>query len=136
MKYKYSLIISQYHHSRHMYIVKIDENFIENARKCATEIMKYKRNGEITTKYLGDLEPEYSGKDKEMRSRYNINDAGDICFINAGYANYCMGEAFKYKEDSRRESVGFKKKIVIEAIRDHHNDNKIFEIVKKYFEIA
>jgi hypothetical protein len=137
---RYSLIVSQYYHSRHMFIVKIDENFIDNARKFACELMEYKRSSlpddfySSRGKYLGDLDPEYCGE--KLRPRYNINDTGDIYFINFKYANRCMYEAFEYREDSRRESVGFKKKSVTDSIAEHHNRDRVKEILEKYFEIA
>ncbi len=136
MKYKYSLIVSQYYYSRHMFIVKIDENFIETARKFAVELMQYKRGDNFWTDkiYLGDLDPEYSSG--ELRYRYNINDAGDIYFINFNYANSCMHEAFEYNEASKRESAGYQKKQKVEDIAKHHDYRKVTEIVQKYFEIV
>jgi len=134
--YKYCLIVSQYYHSRHMFIVKIEDNFLENAREFAVELMEYKRSESTKGTYLGDLGPTYSNSKTEMRSRYNINDAGDIYFMNYGCANSCMLEAFKYKEDSQRESVGFKRKDVLHAISEHHEYFKVREILTEYFEIA
>lgn len=136
MKYKYSLIVSQYYYSRHMFIVKIDENFIETAREFATELMQYKRGDNFRTDklFLGDLDPKYSSD--ELRYRYNINDAGDIYFINFNYANRCMHEAFEYKEVSRRENMGYQKKQKVEDIAKHHNYRKVSEIVQKHFKIA
>jgi hypothetical protein len=136
MDFKYCLIVSQYYHSRHMFIVNITDNFIEKARAFAIELMSYKRGEEAQGRknYLGDLDPDYCKE--ELRSRYNINDSGDIYFINSLYANRCMLEAFNYKEDSRRETVGFKRKDVLESISKHHNYDRVCEIVKKHFEIA
>lgn len=136
MDLKYSLVISQYSYSRHMFIVKIDENFIDKARECAVELMAYKRGDAVTDKtYLGDLDPEYT-QDKKTRQRYNINDYGDIYFINFTYATRCMYEAFKYKEDSRRESAGYQKKGLVQQISRHHDLNKVRDIISKHFEIA
>ena len=134
MMYKYCLIVSQYYHSRHMFIVAINDDFIDKARKCADELMRYKRNQAIGLIYLGDLDEKYCGE--ELRCRYNINDEGDIYFINAGYASRLMRESWEYKEDSRRESAGFKKKEVTQAISEHHDYRKIYEIVEKHFTIA
>jgi hypothetical protein len=82
---------------------------------------------------LGDLtyRPE-----TEIRSRYNVNDSGDIYFIQSKYANYCKCVAIEYAEDSRREGVGFKQKKVLDAISKNHDPRKVNEIIKKYFEIA
>lgn len=137
MKYKYCLIVSQYYHSRHMFIVQINENFIENAKKFASDLMDYKRSDyqkEQWKVYLGDLDPKYS--DGDLRSRYNVNDAGDIYFLNAEYVNQLTNAAFEYQEDSRRESVGYKKKAVIESISKHHNSKVIESLVEKFFDIA
>ncbi|MGF7046346.1 hypothetical protein J2T13_000822 [Paenibacillus sp. DS2015] len=133
--YEYTLIISQYYYSRHFFIVKHDENFIEKARAFAEELMNYKRDANNEKElYLGDLDPRYVGN--EIRPRYNINDCGDIYFLQANYANKLMGESWQYKNDSRRERQGFQKKAVTESIDKHHCENKVFEIVKKHFEIA
>jgi hypothetical protein len=118
-----------------MFIVKIGEDFIEKARAFAAELMSYKRAEWCSRKlYLGDLDPEYCKQ--EIRARYNINDSGDIYFINSKFANYCMWTSWEYKECSRREAAGFKKKDVLRDIREHHNYDKIHGIVEKYFKIA
>jgi hypothetical protein len=83
---------------------------------------------------LGDLDPQYSTG--SIRSRYNINDAGDLYFIQSNYANYCKNTAIEFAEDSRREAVGFKRKEVLDGITIHHDSGKVFKIVEKYFEIA
>lgn len=136
MEYKYCLIVSQYYHSRHMFIVEIDGNFIEKAREFALELMKYKRSDDenrTREEYLGDLDPKYSNG--ELRSRYNINDAGDIYFINSPYANYCMSVACDYTRDSLRESKGYIKKAITEEIDNHHSYKKVKEVVQNHFEI-
>jgi hypothetical protein len=135
LKYKYTLIISQYRWSRHFFIVKHDENFIENARKFATELMEYKNSSDSKRElYLGDLDPTYLKA--EIRRRYNINDHGDIYFIQSTSANFLMSESWSYKEDTRRESRGFQKKSDKQSISDHHEYYKVKEILNKYFEIA
>ncbi|MDP4143212.1 MAG: hypothetical protein Q8936_01840 [Bacillota bacterium] len=137
MEYKYCLIVSQYYHSRHMFIVKIGENFIEKARKFALELNRYKRSvDDESLENLGDLDPKYCGDTSELRPRYNINDAGDIYFINACYVNKCMWDSWEYREATRRESAGFKKKSVLNDISQHHNYEKVQEIVEKHFEIV
>lgn len=134
MDYKYSLIVSQYYHSRHMFIVHIKDDFIEKAKKFSYELMAYKRDeGKQKELDAGDL--DYIKSD-EIRRRYNINDSGDIYFIQSPYANYCMSVAIEYREDSIRESRGFQKKVITNAIEKHHNYNKVKEILEKYFEIA
>jgi hypothetical protein len=133
--YKYTLIISQYYHSRHFFIVEHNPDFMEKARSFVNELMVYKREaGSTREMYLGDLDPEYTSG--EIRGRYNINDSGDIYFLQSNYANYLMGESWEYKEHSRRESRGYQNKKVTEAISQHHDYNRVKDIVKKYFEIA
>lgn len=134
--FKYTLIISQYIYSRHFFIVKHDENFIENARKFSLELMAHKRSEEHwkTDFFLGDLDPKYVGDGK--RDRYNVNDAGDIYFIQSNYANYCMCESWSYRDDTRRESRGFQKKVDTERVNKHHRYDDVKAILNKYFEIA
>lgn len=133
--YKYTLIVSQYDYSRHMYLVKFDPiTFIESAKNFTAELQKYKRDGGDTREIeFGDL--KYF-KESDIASRYNVNDQGDIYFINAVYSNYLMGESIEYYDCSRRESAGFKKKSAKEAIREHHNGLRVMEILKKHFDIA
>jgi hypothetical protein len=133
--FKYTLIISQYYHSRHIFIVHHTPDFIERARAFAAELMAYKRDDDCQRDiYLGDLDPEYCGTN--IRPRYNINDSGDIYFLQAFYANALMDESWDYKNDSRREAAGFKSKKVWEDIHRHHDAAKVYEIVKRHFEIA
>jgi hypothetical protein len=117
-----------------MFIVHHKEDFLENAKIFATELMNYKRDEDCKREmYLGDL--DYI-KDDEVRRRYNINDSGDIYFIQSPYVNYCMHEVINYHEDSLRERRGFQKKAITNAISDRHDYRKVKEIVEKYFEIA
>ncbi|MEB4819767.1 hypothetical protein [Bacillus thuringiensis] len=79
MGFKYTLLVSQYYHSRHMFIVEHKGDFLGQAKKCATRLIEYKRkNGSESEISLRDL--TYF-KDDTIRSRYNINDPGDIYFI-------------------------------------------------------
>jgi hypothetical protein len=117
-----------------MWIIKITEDFIEKARAFTSELISYKAgdNEWDRKEYLGDLDPEYC-KNNELRGRYNVNHQGDIYFINAAYTNYLLEEAFYYKDYSRREAAGFKSKAVLKDIAEHHNKEKVGEIVRKYF---
>jgi hypothetical protein len=133
VRYKYTLIISQFYYSRHYFIVKHDKHFMENAKKFALELMKHKRFIDTEREfYIGDLEAE----SKKIRQRYNINDQGDIYFIQSYYANYCMTVTWMYLEDTRRESRGFQKKAVVERISKHHSYIDVKKIVEKHFKIA
>jgi hypothetical protein len=132
--FKYSLIVSQYYHSRHFFIVNLTPDFIKQAKEFSYELMKYKRNEDNERElFAGDL--DYI-KDGEIRRRYNVNDSGDIYFIQSPYANYLMHEAIEFHESSLRESKGFQRKAITNSIDEHHNYKKVKEIVEKYFEIA
>lgn len=133
--YKYTLIVSQYWHSRHFFIVQHEPDFIEKARTFAAELMDYKRDeGCKRGKYLGDLDPEYVGDGS--RRRYNINDTGDIYFLQSDSITHLHNELKGYEADSRRERRGFKRKEVTVSIDQHHDFDRVDEIVRKYFEVA
>ena len=135
MKYKYTLIVSQYYHSRHSFVVEFaGDKFMEQAKKFVTELEKYKRKPTTEREIdFGDLTYKQIG---EIWSRYNINDQGDIYIINAHSVNRCMHEANEYHEISARESRGYKRKLVTVAIEEHHDYGMVKNIVEKYFEIA
>ena len=133
--YKYTVIISQYYHSRHAFIVKFDaDKFKEQAKKVVAELEQYKRDSDYKKDInFGDL--TYRETD-EIYSRYNINDYGDIYFLNCPTVNKCSQIVSEYREDSIRESKGYKKKTVINAIEEHHNYSQVRRIIDKYFEVA
>lgn len=134
MEYKYTLIVSQYYHSRHTFIVHHTEDFIERAKKFAAELIVYKRDeGSEEGMYLGDL--DYI-KDDKIRSRYNINDQGDIYFIQSGYAHFLKDRAVEFSTVSDRENRGYQSQRITDAIAEHHSYRKIKEIVKRHFKIA
>lgn len=135
MSYKYTLIISQYYYSRYMFIVEHDENFLEKAKAFAAELIAYKRDEDCGREiYLGDL--DYHSENKEIRARYNINDCGDIYFIQGNYVNRLSHEMISYHKDTVRESRGFQSKKVTNGIEQHHNYGKVSEIIQKYFNLA
>jgi hypothetical protein len=137
--YKFTLIISQYRWSRHSFIVKHCPDFLEKAKAFAVELITYKRgennNGwnKPPEENLGDL--TYHKEDK-IYPRYNINDAGDIYFINSAYANYLKDIAIEYAEVSKRESKGYKPKGYEEDVAKSHNFRTVKEILEKHFEIV
>lgn len=134
MEYKYTLIVSQYYHSRHFFIVHHTEDFLKRAKAFANELMVYKRyEGDARELYAGDIDYD---KSKEIRTRYNINDAGDIYFIQSNYSNYLASETRKYQEDSIRESRGYQTKKITNEISEHHDYGQVALIVEKHFEIA
>lgn len=134
-EFKYTLIVSQYYHSRHSFIVKHDsETFLEKAKSFVAELEKYKRDEDCKEGVkLGDL---IYHNQNIMSPRYNVNDHGDIYFINATYVNALVHDAIEYHEVSRRESIGFKGKGVNESIGKHHDFWIVRGILEKHFEIA
>lgn len=130
--YKYSLVISQYYHSRHSFIVEYPNNFINTCEKFLEDIEDYKRGNRKQPYQYGDF--GYRTTDKVFQ-RYNVNDEGDIYVINSCSINYLKDIAEKYAIDSYRESRQYIKKSVIEEISKHHDYFKISTIVDKHFNV-
>lgn len=138
-KYKYTLIISQYYHSYHMFIVKFDEDkYYNQMREFTKELCKYKRGNDEWYKdknlEVGDC--FYYEEQEEPRFRYNVNDCGDIYFLNFRNISSALYDMKKYFEEEKKASQGYKRKVVLEEIFKYHNKDKIFEIVKSIYEIA
>jgi len=134
-KYKYTLIISQYYHSYHYFIVKCNEGeFIKQMQDLTIELDKYKGGG-IENNHTSQSDPFY-GDLTEIRSRYNVNANGDIYFINSCYVNNLQGVIQRSISDTSYGRQGFKKKSVLNDIEKNHNYNEIFKIIEKHFEIA
>ncbi|HIE6631486.1 hypothetical protein [Bacillus luti] len=134
MDFKYTLLVSQYYHSRHMFIVEHKGDFLGQAKKCATELIEYKReNGSEREISLGDL--TYF-KDDTIRSRYNINDRGDIYFIQGDSIQSLIADVLNYHETSVNQKRGRIKKAVLNDVVEHHQLSEITKIVKKHFDVA
>jgi hypothetical protein len=137
MEYKYTLIISQYYHSRHFFIVHQTEDFLIKAKEFSLELMKHKRDESDNKKLdCGDIDYQFERGLDGVRQRYNINDAGDIYFIQGNFTNYLAGISRDYQKDSIRESKGYIKKAITDDISKHHSYSDVAEIVEKYFELA
>lgn len=143
--FKYCLIVSQFYHDRHCFIVDVanlnEEQFLTKARGLVKELEEYKRSPEyynhVNGVDLGDLAEIYvHSVEGGIRADINVNDAGDIYFRLRKYANRCMYEAMEYRETSIRESKGYKAKDVLRRIQDHHQHQHIKEIIERYFDIA
>lgn len=136
---KYCLIVSQYRHSYHTFIVKQNED-ISNHKyalmKLVEELEKYKRDTEDTRKiHFGDL--EYLLDDnKEIFYRYNVNDTGDIYIIHHNSIDRIKEEAIHYELQGYKDSRRYISQKVMEDVSQHHYYETIKQIVKKYFEIA
>lgn len=135
MEYKYTLIVSQFYYSRHTFIVHHTKDFIERAKSFTAELIAYKRGEEhyVDDPYLGDL--DYI-KDDKIRYRYNINDHGDIYFIQSNSVNYLKDRAVEFIKCPVREDRGYQKKAIADAISNHHNLSEVRGIVDNHFEIA
>ena len=129
--YKYTLIVSQYYHSYHQFIVGHDKNFLEDVKNMARELIEYKRDEE-REEYLGDLSYYTDGK---IRSRYNINDEGDIYIINFETLESAIYHLMKYNEDGIIASNGYKRKDVMRDIYKHHDYDEIRNIINKHLNI-
>lgn len=136
-KPKYILIISQFYHTRHTFVVDVleDAEYYKMARLMIEELERHKRLGT----YTEGKEIEYGDMDEEYFSgstrRYNVNDAGDIYLIPCWSIGQVLATVKEYWDDSKRESVGYKKKDVTSAIERCHGFYQIKEIVEKYFTI-
>ena len=132
---KYCLIISQYYHSRHSFIVRLKKDFITQARGLVKELEEYKRENNDREYRYGDL--ENTDNEGKIRFRYNVNDEGDIYFINSKFANRLKDFAVEYGVQSYKEAHrGYIAKRILEKVSIHHNFDKVYEIVNKYFEIV
>ena len=133
--FKYVVIISQYYHSYHSFVVEFDGQFIEKARAFTEELETYKRDENEQKRDInyGDLAPKYSGLD---RARHNVNDSGDIYFLSKETVNECLHEIQYYDKQAVEFAKGRKKNAIVEDISKHHNYEKVKEIVKKHFTLV
>lgn len=132
--FKYTLIISQYYHSRHQFIVKFpEEDFHLKCKNFIEELEKYKRKSDYRRDInFGDI--IYLNSD-HVSIRYNINDDGDIYIINSVSVANLLPIYRQYALESYKQSRKYIRNQVIEDIGEHHNYEKVFDIVDKYFEI-
>lgn len=136
---KYCLIISQYRHSYHSFIVKVPQDiatFKGCLLKVVEELERYKRESDDTREIqYGDL--EYLLDDtKQIFCSYNVNDAGDIYIRNHNSINRLKDDAIYYEKNKYLKDRRYITKKITEDIAIHHSYNTIREIVEKYFEIA
>lgn len=138
-EYKYTLIVSQFYHSYHVFIVKFDEDkYWEQMRNLTKKLCEYKRGTDkyFSNKSLECGDPYSRKKEKEPCFRYNVNDYGDIYFLNFISVNDALDAAKKYFDYERTESRGYKRKSIQEEISKCHDKNKILEIIESIYEIA
>lgn len=136
---KYTLIVSQFYHSYHVFIVKFDEDkYWEQMRNLTKKLCEYKRGTDkyFSNKSLECGDPYSRKKEKEPCFRYNVNDYGDIYFLNFVSVNDALDAAKKYFDYERTESLGYKRKSIQEEISKYHNKDKILEIIESIYEIA
>ena len=136
---RYCLIVSQYRHSYHTFIVKQIEDINDykyDLMRLVEELEKYKRDSEDTREiHFGDLE-YLLDSNKELNYSYNINDTGDIYIRHHSSINRLKEEVLKYELEGYKHSRGYISNKVIEDISHHHYYETIKRIVEKYFEIA
>ena len=136
---RYCLIVSQYRHSYHTFIVKVPTD-IATFKSCLLDVIekleRYKRDETDTNEiHYGDL--EYLLDDsKEIFYRYNVNDTGDIYIINNTSINNLKDTAFYYMLEAYKKGRGYKRKEIMNEIYKHHQYDKIREIIESSFEIA
>lgn len=130
----YIVITSQYRWSRHSFIVKADANFYEKARRLICALESYKRQNNQAEPCYGDLDVKYF-RGIENGFRYNVNDFGDIYFECVDTINSAI-EKIKYHWDAnRKDSVGYKRKLLVEDVLKHHDKDVVQSIISTYFEI-
>ncbi len=137
--YKYTVIVSQLYHSYHVFVVKFDEDkYFSQMRNLTKKLCEYKRgnNEYYKEKSLECGDPFYFEQEEEPRFRYNVNDAGDIYFLNFININDGLEAVKKYWDESRMANQGYKKKAILEELSKCHNKNKILEIIESIYEIA
>ncbi|WP_419867405.1 hypothetical protein [Clostridium perfringens] len=138
-EYKYTLIVSQFYHSYHAFVVKFDEDkYFEQMRRLTPKLCQYKRGNDeyFSNKSLECGDPYSRKKEKEPCFRYNVNDYGDIYFLNFVSVNDALDAAKKYFDYERTASRGYKRKSIQEEISKYHNKDKILEIIESIYEIA
>lgn len=132
IKYKYCLIISQYYHSRHAFIVEYPNDYISTCEKFLEDIEDYKRGNRKQPYQYGDFGYR---KTDEIFPRYNVNDEGDIYIINSCSIANLMDWAKRYFLDSYKESRPYIRKNILKEIEEHHDFDKISSIVEKHFNV-
>lgn len=133
-EYRVTLIISQYYHSYHYFIVMIpnDVNYIRTLREFTEELDSYKGS----TRCLKNSDVFYYKETNKIKHRYNVNSNGDIYFLNFCTSNAAQQYIQKSIHETRCFRRGYKKKSVLEYISKHHDYDKVREIVEKHFVIA
>lgn len=132
-KYNYCLIISQYYHSRHSFVVEFPEDFTERCKEFIMALEDYKRENKEQPYRFGDI--GYHSSEDTICRRYNVNDAGDIYFINSNSINELMGVAEDYFLTSYKESRPYQRKEITHNIYQHHKFDEVQKIVEQYFNI-
>lgn len=137
---RYCLIVSQYRHSYHTFIVRQIEdinNHKHTLMRLVKELEQYKRESEDTREiHYGDLEYFLLDSNKELAYSYNINDTGDIYIRHHSSIDRLKDDAHHYMLEGYKHSRGYISNKVIEDISHHHYYETIKRIVEKYFEIA
>ena len=135
--YRYTLIISQYWHSYHYFIVKFNEStFVKQMQEFTKELDKHKGSGANDKHAITESDPFYKFSDDEIRHRYNVNGNGDIYFLNSCSVNNLQEIIQQSIRETAYSRQGFKKKVITEDINKNHDYRDIVQIIKKHFELA
>lgn len=133
---KYILIVSQYYHSRHFFVISTDfedADYYRAARDLIVDLEAHKRDRSVVRPpQYGDMDQEYfRGKTR----RYNINDSGDIYFIPCYSMEQVLNISKEFWEHSKRDSRGYIKNVIQKQIGDHHFYSDIRKLVAEHFTI-
>lgn len=132
-KYKYSLIISQYYHTIHCFIVKFPKDFHITLKHFIQDLEEYKRDSDNNKDInFGDI---IYLNNSYISSRYNINDSGDIYIINSDSIDSLCQIVCNYNIEYYKRSRGYIRKQILEDVSNHHQYDAVRKIVNRYFDI-
>lgn len=116
------VIISQYLGQQHQFIIKNTENFEEKFREMAEELFDYK---------ISDGNLFFTNKLYELKEAFHLYTGDIYLFTSDSYA-----KALDAVEASRNYGKISMKRFENseDAYKEHHNYEKVKEIINKYFE--
>ena len=128
--YKYCLIVSQYHYNHIQFLVGLDKQFHDKAKKLIIELDTYK-TGKTETE-IGDFKNK---DDTKILPLYSYSGAGKILFINCKNMEEVCKNIDTYKEKEQTALMGYIRVGVKKAIEERHNYLKVRHIIAKHFKI-
>lgn len=137
IKPKFVIITSQYWDEGHIFLCEYNDDFIDRAKRTVEQLEDYKREeGNTKDYYYGDL--KYFNEN-EIRSRYNLNDSGDIYFVMAWSTRDLVEKHKKQLEEAekyRRGRRGRRAKRIINECDKHHSYKEIARIIEDNFKMV